>query len=102
MDAPATQTERMDMQTEQLQPTDPAREVELAEPTWFRAPNRRERLIAAALFIGFGIFFALLFVVQRGWWFRWVVLGLAVASVWYGVRHAISSSEPAADETSET
>jgi len=71
---------------------------ELAEPTWFRAPNRRERLIAAALFVGFGVFFALLFVVQQGWWFRWVVLGLAVLSVWYGARHAMQSGQPH-DET---
>jgi hypothetical protein len=63
-----------------------------AEPTWFRAPTPRERLIAAALFVGFGAFFALLFIVQRGWWFRWVVLGLAFASVWYGVRHALISA----------
>jgi hypothetical protein len=33
-------------------------------------------LIAAALFIGFGLFFAMLFVVLAGWWPRWVILGL--------------------------
>lgn len=59
---------------------------------WFRAPTRRERLIAAALFIGFGVFFALLFIVQRGWWFRWIILGFAIVSLWYGIRHALLSN----------
>jgi disulfide bond formation protein DsbB len=63
-----------------------------SDSPWFRAPNRRERLIAAALFIGFGLFFALLFIVQRGWWFRWVILGLAILSAWYGIRHALLST----------
>ena len=58
---------------------------------WFREPSRRERWIAAALFVGFGIFFAMLFVVQRGWWFRWVILALGAISVINGVRHAIAA-----------
>jgi len=64
---------------------------EIADPDWFRAPSRREHGIAAALFCGFGVFFALLFMVNRGWWFRWVILGLAVWSVAYGLRHALDA-----------
>ena len=48
-----------------------------SDPDWFRAPTTRERRIAAALFIGFGLFFIALFVVLSGWWFRWVILALA-------------------------
>jgi hypothetical protein len=55
---------------------------------WFREPTRREHRIAAALFIGFGLFFVMLWVVQQGWWFRWVVLGLGVYSILHGLRHA--------------
>jgi len=58
---------------------------------WFREPSPRERAIAAALFIAFAAFFVALFLVQRGWWFRWVILGLAVASFVYGARHALRS-----------
>ena len=54
----------------------------------FRAPTRREHRIAAALFTGFGVFFGLLFIVLRGWWFRWVILGLGVWSILYALRHA--------------
>ena len=36
--------------------------------------------MAAGLFIAFGMFFLALFVVIAGWWFRWVILGLAL--VW--------------------
>jgi hypothetical protein len=57
------------------------------DPTWFREPSRREHRIGAALFIGFGIFYLLLFFVLRGWWFRWVILTLAVLSVMRGLRH---------------
>ncbi|CAN5495540.1 hypothetical protein BH09PLA1_BH09PLA1_33920 [soil metagenome] len=62
--------------------------AEQADPEWFRAPTPREHRIAAALFIGFGVFFALLFLLEAGWWFRWVILGLGVISTWHGVRHA--------------
>jgi len=61
---------------------------------WFREPTRRERLIAAALFVGFGLFFAAMFVVLRGWWFRWVVLGLGVISIVSGLRHATGATRP--------
>jgi hypothetical protein len=55
---------------------------------WFRAPTPREHRIAAALFVAFGVFFVLLFVVLAGWWFRWVILGLAVVSILYAAGHA--------------
>jgi hypothetical protein len=60
---------------------------EASDPDWFRAPTPRERRIAAALFIGFGLFFVALFVVLSGWWFRWVILTLAGYSILEGVRH---------------
>ena len=53
----------------------------------FRPPTRREHRIAAGLFVGFAVFFAMLFVVLSGWWFRWVIMGLAVYSFLYGFRH---------------
>jgi hypothetical protein len=56
--------------------------------SWFREPTAREHRIAAGLFIGFAVFFTMLFVVQAGWWFRWVVLGLAACSLLYGLGHA--------------
>ncbi len=59
-----------------------------ADATWFREPTRREHRIAAALFVGFGVFFVLLFFVTRGFWFRWVILGLGFYSVLHGLRHA--------------
>jgi hypothetical protein len=55
---------------------------------WFREPTVREHRIAAGLFVAFAVFFALLFVVQAGWWFRWVLLGLAAWSLLYGLGHA--------------
>jgi fatty acid desaturase len=58
------------------------------DPDWFRAPTRREHWIGAVLFVTFGIFFALLFIVLSGWWFRWVILGLGAVSVLHGLRHA--------------
>ena len=64
-----------------------ADEVEQSEE-WFRAPTARERRIAAALFIGFGIFFFLLFIVLSGWWFRWVIIALGGFSFLHGLRHA--------------
>jgi hypothetical protein len=63
------------------------------DPQWFREPTRRERLIAAALFVGFGLFFAAMFVVLTGWWFRWVVLGLSVISIVSGLRHATGGAK---------
>ena len=64
---------------------------EHADPDWFREPSPREHRIAAALFVGFGVFFVLLFIVQSGWWFRWVVLGLGVISALHGLRHALDA-----------
>jgi hypothetical protein len=60
---------------------------EASDPNWFRAPTPRERRIAAALFIGFGLFFIALFIVLSGWWFRWVILFLAAYSILAGLRH---------------
>lgn len=60
-------------------------------PTWFRDPDRREHWIAAGLFIGFGLFFVMLFIFQRGWWFRWVILGFGVISVLHGARHGLDA-----------
>ena len=64
---------------------------EAADPGWFRGPTRREHWLAAALFVAFGVFFVLLFVVLSGWWFRWVVLGLGVLSALHGLWHAAAS-----------
>lgn len=61
----------------------------IGDSRWFREPNRRELWIAAGLFVFFGIFFVLLFVVQRGWWFRWVILGLGIISILRGLRDAV-------------
>jgi hypothetical protein len=63
---------------------------EQSSPRWFREPNRREHWIAAGLFGGFGVFFVMLFIVQGGWWFRWVMLVLGVFSVMRGLRHLIN------------
>jgi fatty acid desaturase len=60
---------------------------EMGDPNWFRAPSPRERRIAAALFVGFGLFFVALFFVLSGWWFRWVILVLAGYSILEGIRH---------------
>jgi hypothetical protein len=68
--------------------SDPATDDPQADPQWFRAPSPREHWIAFALFLGFGVFFVLLFWVTAGWWFRWVTLGLGVYSVAYALRHA--------------
>ena len=62
-----------------------------ADPDWFREPTPREHWIAAGLFIGFGLFFVALFFVQRGWWFRWIVLGLGVYSILLGARHVAAA-----------
>jgi hypothetical protein len=53
----------------------------------FRDPTPREHKIAAGLFAGFGVFFILLFLTERGWAFRWVILGLAVISLWRALWH---------------
>jgi len=66
-------------------------ETPLADEQWFREPTRREHLIAAGLFVGFGIFFVLLFLLQRGWWFRWCILGLGVISIVHGLRHGVDA-----------
>ena len=63
-------------------------DVEAADPDWFREPSRREHWLAAGLFVGFGVFFVLLFVVTAGWWFRWVTLGLGIYSIFHGLGHA--------------
>jgi hypothetical protein len=63
------------------------RDSQQGDPNWFRGPNPRERRIAAALFVGFGLFFVALFVVLSGWWFRWVILVLAGYSILEGLRH---------------
>jgi hypothetical protein len=61
---------------------------EAADPQWFRGPSRREHWLAAALFVAFGVFFVLLFIVTAGWWFRWVTLALGLYSVVHGLGHA--------------
>ena len=53
---------------------------------------------AAALFVGFGLFFIALFVVLSGWWFRWVILGLSIVSVLHGISHARQSRFKSAGE----
>lgn len=60
---------------------------EQSDPEWFRAPTASERRIAAALFIGFGLFFIAMFFVLSGWWFRWVIVVLGGYSILEGVRH---------------
>jgi len=60
------------------------------DPHAFRPPTAREHRIGAALFIGFGVFFILFFLLASGW-FRWVILMLAIISVARGLRHAIIS-----------
>ena len=76
-------------QRQPLESDDPtgARDGDAAAPDWFRPPSRRERWMAAGLFVGFGVFFVLLFFVTAGWWFRWVTLGLGLYSVVSGLGH---------------
>ena len=57
----------------------------------FRAPTRREHWIAAMLFLGFGVFFILLFFVLAGWWFRWVIIVLGIVSILRGLSHALDA-----------
>jgi hypothetical protein len=59
----------------------------VGHPDVFRGPTRREHRIAAGLFVAFGVFFVMLYVVLAGWWFRWVILGLAAWSIVVGVQH---------------
>jgi hypothetical protein len=59
----------------------------LGHPDVFRAPTPREHRIAAGLFVGFAVFFVLLFVVLAGWWFRWVILVLGMYSFVHGLGH---------------
>ena len=68
--------------------TDPLPE---SDPNWFREPTPRERWIAAALFVGFGVFFILLFFVLAGWWPRWIILTLGIYSAVHGIRHALAT-----------
>ena len=67
---------------------DPTETTEVADPQWFRGPTRREHLLAAGLFVAFGLFFVLLFFVTAGFWFRWVTLGLGFYSILHGLGHA--------------
>jgi hypothetical protein len=72
----------------------------MADPGWFREPTRREHWIAACLFVGFGLFFALLFPVLAGWWFRWVMLGLGIISILHALWHAVQTRGRPATESS--
>ena len=60
---------------------------EMADPTWFREPTRREHSIGAGLFVGFGLFFVASFFVLAGLVFRWVFLGLGAFSILRGAWH---------------
>jgi hypothetical protein len=66
-------------------------DIPAADPQWFRAPNRREHVIAAGLSLGFAIFFFTLFHVQRGWWFRWAIFALGIFSLLQAIRHALGA-----------
>ena len=80
-------------------PADPPEAVpEAADPDWFREPTPREHTLAAALFVAFGVFFAALFMVLRGWWFRWVILAIGVLSVLHGLWHAVEARPANAGE----
>ena len=58
-----------------------------ADPDWFRQPTPREHRIAGWLFTGFGVFFVLLFLVERSFSFRWVILALGIISILRGFYH---------------
>lgn len=73
---------------------EPQEPQEQAHPEWFRESTPREHWIAAALFVGFGLFFILLFYVTAGLWFRWVTLGLGFYSILHGLRHARDARRP--------
>jgi hypothetical protein len=65
--------------------------AEAAHPEWFREPTLRELRMGAGLFVGFGIFFVLMFVIYSDSRFRWVLLGLAVISTIRGLRHLVQA-----------
>lgn len=67
-------------------------DARVGDDAWFRPPNRREHGIAAGLFMGFGLFFAAMFYLSHGWGFRWILLGLAIYSIGYGLRHAVNAN----------
>ena len=84
---------------EPVQSTPPAdAPPDAADPHWFREPTPREHWIGAGLFVGFGVFFVLLFVVSAGFWFRWVVLGLGGYSILHGLRHALDAVRSKGDQ----
>jgi hypothetical protein len=60
-----------------------------AHPDWFREPTLRELKIGAGLFTAFGVFFVLMFIVEKDWAFRWVLLALGVVSTVRGLWHLI-------------
>ncbi len=62
-----------------------------ADEQWFRPPNRKEHVLGAWLFIGFGVFFLAMSYLFAGWLFRWVLLVLGIYSTWHGLRHAIDA-----------
>ena len=66
--------------------------AEGADSQWFREPTQREHRMGAWLFGGFGVFFLLLFLVERSWGFRWVILGLGVISLFRGTYHWVRAS----------
>jgi hypothetical protein len=68
-----------------------SRDEPTSDTSWFRAPSRREHWIASGLFVGFGVFFVLLFFLQRGWWFSWVLLGLGMFSIVRGMWHTLEA-----------
>lgn len=74
-----------------MNPVPESQQHDVAHPEWFRGPSPREHRIAAAFFIGFGVFFILLFFVLRGWWFRWVIIVLGGYSLVHGLRHWMDS-----------
>ena len=73
---------------------DPQEPNEQAHPEWFRDVTPREHWMAAALFLGFGLFFVALFYLTAGFWFRWVTLGLGVYSILHASRHVRDARRP--------
>ena len=61
-------------------------------PEWFREPTAREHRMGGWLFAGFGVFFVLLFFVERSWGFSWVILGLGVISLFRGAYHWVRAA----------
>jgi hypothetical protein len=60
---------------------------EQGDPACFRPPTRREHAIGAAVFLGFGLFFVVWFIIEAGNRIRWVILTLVVISMYRGLRH---------------